>query len=59
MLEAMAVVNPNFWNLVSNYSNTGKLFNKHIENIVNHFGKSVEINGVEIKGILDKKSLIQ
>lgn len=59
LLEAMAVVNPNFQNLVSDYNNIGKLFNKHMENIVNHFGKSVEINGVEIKGILDKKALIQ
>ena len=57
--EDMAMVNPNFWNPISDYSNTSQFFNKHMENIVNHFGKSVEINGVEIKGILDKKALIQ
>jgi len=30
-----------------------------MENIVNHFGRIVELNGIEIKWILDKKYLIQ
>jgi len=51
----MVMVNPKFWNPISDYNNTSQFFNKHMENKVNHFGRIVEVNGVEIKGILDKK----
>lgn len=59
LIEAMAIVNPNFWNPISDYNNIIQFFNEYMKNIVTHLGKIVEVNSVDMKGILDKKDLIQ
>lgn len=58
LLEAMAIVNPTFWNPVQNEKYMQEDYFKRLNTLIQHFCKPVDINGMNIPGILRKDNLI-
>eukprot|EP01018_Ginkgo_biloba_P030613 Gb_17421 [translate_table: standard] len=59
LLEAIAVVYPQYWNNVQSQANLYVDFQVKMSILVSHFCRKVQVNGEEIEGILDQSKLVE
>jgi len=58
-LESMSVFHPLFWNQYNGLQHINITFQRNMEIFISHFNKLVEINGIQIDGILNKDLLLR